>query len=156
MAFTGDVLSQVVTEMVATLPWGRDANALLRVANPAARLYYLRSIARFGWSRNVLLNQIKASAYERAVTEKKTHNFELALPEHFAERADEMLKSSYGFDSLGLHRAVKERELEDWLISLLQSFLLELGRDICGLRLHRNARSSFSRNCIRGTIRART
>jgi len=32
----------------------------------------------------VLLNQIKASAYERAVTEKKIHNFPLALPEHFA------------------------------------------------------------------------
>jgi hypothetical protein len=43
----------------------------------------------------VLLNQIKASAYERAVTEKKTHNFDLALPEHFAEQADEMLKSQF-------------------------------------------------------------
>jgi len=34
---------------------------------------------RLGWSRNVLLNQIKAGAYERAVTEKKTHNFDLAF-----------------------------------------------------------------------------
>ncbi len=61
--------------------------------------------ARFGWSRNVLLNQIKAGAYERAVTEKKTHNFDLALPEHFAEQADEMLKSSYNLDFLGIRRA---------------------------------------------------
>ena len=46
---------------------------------PAARFWYLRATASFGWSRNVLLNQIKAGAYERAVTEKKTHNFDQSL-----------------------------------------------------------------------------
>jgi hypothetical protein len=98
----GEKLSQVVREMVSIVPWGHHANALLRVSDPAARLWYLRATARFGWSRNVLLNQIKAGAYERAVTEKKTHNFDLALPEHFAEQADEMLKSSYSLDFLGV------------------------------------------------------
>ena len=50
--------------------------------------HYLQATARFGWSRNVLLNQIKAGAHERAVTEKKTHNFPLALPEHLVEKDD--------------------------------------------------------------------
>ena len=117
---------ELLRQLVAEIPWGQNLLILNKLTNPAARLYYLRATARFGWSRNVLLNQIKASAYERAVTEKKTHNFELALPEHFAEQADEMLKSSYSLDFLGLHRAVKARELEDRLISRLQSFLLEL------------------------------
>jgi hypothetical protein len=53
---TGENLSQVVREMVSTVPWGHHANALLRVTAPAARLWYLRATARFGWSRNVLLN----------------------------------------------------------------------------------------------------
>jgi predicted nuclease of restriction endonuclease-like (RecB) superfamily len=61
------------------------------------------------------------------VTEKKSHNFPLALPEHLAGQADEMLKSSYNLEFLGLKGAVKERELEDRLISRLQAFLLELG-----------------------------
>ena len=39
----------------------------------------IRATAQFGWTRDVLLNQIKASAYERAVKEKKTHNFPIAL-----------------------------------------------------------------------------
>ena len=122
------------------MPWGHHANALLRVSDPAARLWYLRATARFGWSRNVLLNQIKAEAYERAVTEKKTHKFDLALPEHFAEQADEMLKSSYNLEFLGLRRAVRERELEDRLITRLQSFLLELGYGFCFVgRQHRIA-----------------
>lgn len=64
-------LSHLVREMVSLVPWGHHANALLRVSDPAARLWYLRATARFGWSRNVLLNQIKAGAYERAVTEKR-------------------------------------------------------------------------------------
>ena len=136
----GENLSQVVREMVSAVPWGHHANALLRVSAPAARLWYLRATARFGWSRNVLLNQIKAGAYERAVTEKKTHNFDFALPEHFAEQADEMLKSSYNLEFLGLRRAVRERELEDRLITRLQSFLLELGYGFCFVgRQHRIA-----------------
>jgi len=53
--------------MVAVVPWGHHANALAKLSAPAARLYYLRATAQFGWSRNVLLNQIKAKAYERAV-----------------------------------------------------------------------------------------
>jgi predicted nuclease of restriction endonuclease-like (RecB) superfamily len=134
------ILSQLVRELVSAVPWGHYANALLRLSDPAARLWYLRATARFGWSRNVLLNQIKAGAYERAVTEKKTHNFDLALPEHFAEQADEMLKSSYNLEFLGLRRAVRERELEDRLITRLQAFLLELGYGFCFVgRQHRLA-----------------
>jgi len=125
------VLSQHVREMVSAVPWGHHANALLRVDDPAARLWYLQSTARFGWSRNVLLNQIKAGAYERSVTDKKSHNFGLALPEYLAEQADEMLKSSYSLEFLGIRRAVRERELEDRLISRLQAFLLELGYGFC-------------------------
>jgi predicted nuclease of restriction endonuclease-like (RecB) superfamily len=84
------------------------------------------------------LNQIKAGAYERAVTDKKSHNFELALPEHLAEQADEMLKSSYNLEFLGLRRAVTERALEDRLIERLRDFILELGYGFCFIgRQHR-------------------
>lgn len=87
------ILSQAVRELVAAVPWGHHTNLLAGVADPTARLYYLRATAQFGWSRAVLLNQIKAQAFERAKAEKKTHNFAVALPEHFAEQADEMLKT---------------------------------------------------------------
>ncbi len=124
-------LAQAVRELVAAIPWGHHANLLAKLTDPAARFYYLRATAQFGWSRNVLLNQIKAGAYERAVKEKKSHNFELALPEHFAEQADEMMKSRYNLEFLGISRAVKERVLEDRLVSHLQRFILELGYGFC-------------------------
>ena len=100
---------EFLQQLVAEIPWGHHRLILDKLTDPAARLYYLQATARFGWSRNVLLNQIKAEAYERAVKEKKTHNFPLALPEYLVEQADEMLKSSYNLEFLGIRREVKER-----------------------------------------------
>jgi predicted nuclease of restriction endonuclease-like (RecB) superfamily len=116
---------------VAEIPWGHHLLILNKLTAPAARLFYLRATAQFGWSRAVLLNQIKAQAFERAKSEKKTHNFAVALPEHFAEQADEMLKSRYNLEFLGLARPMRERELEDKLIGRLQHFILELGYGFC-------------------------
>ena len=134
----GDFLAQAVREMVAAVPWGHHVLLLGRVKAAPELVYYLKATAQFGWTRNVLLNQIKANAYGRTVTDKKSHNFALALPEHLAEQADEMLKSAYSLEFLGLRGAVKERELEDRLISRLQAFLLELGYGFCFVgRQHR-------------------
>lgn len=129
---------QFLRQLVAEIPWGHHLVILNKLSNFTTRLWYLQATARFGWTRNVLLNQIKAGAYERAVTEKKTHNFPLALPEHLAEQADEMLKSSYNLDFLGIRRPLKERELEERLIERLRDFLLELGYGFCFVgRQHR-------------------
>ena len=131
-------LSQLVRELITAVPWGHHANVLAKLTDPAARIYYLRATAKFGWSRNVLLNQIKVGAYERAVVEKKTHNFSLVLPEHLAEQTEEMMKSSYNLEFLDIRREVKERELEDRLVSRLQAFILELGYGFCFVgRQHR-------------------
>ena len=138
--FTESKGIELLRQLVAEVPWGQNLLILNKLSDPTARLYYLRATAQFGWSRNVLLNQIKAGAYERAVVEKKTHNFPLALPEHLAEQADEMLKSSYNLEFLGIRREVKERDLENRLISRLQAFLLELGYGFCFVgRQHRLA-----------------
>ena len=126
-----EIITQAVRNLVGGVPWGHHLLILNKLAAPAARLYYLRATAQLGWSRSVLLNQIKAGAYERAVKEKKTHNFTLALPEYLAEQADEMLKSRYNLEFLGIGRAMKERELEDRLVERMQQFILELGYGFC-------------------------
>ena len=126
-----ETISPVVKGLVALVPWGHHVEMMKKLSDPAARLYYLRATAQLGWSRSVLLNQIKAGAYERALKEKKTHNFAIALPRHLAEQADEMLKSRYNLEFLGLGRAMKERELEDRLIVRLQQFIMELGYGFC-------------------------
>lgn len=81
-----------------------------------------------GWSRNVLLNQIKAGAYQYQKTISKQHNFLKVLPEHFAEQADESLKRVYNLDFLDIRRPVLERDLERRLVEKIKRFMLELGR----------------------------
>ena len=94
-------------------------------------MHYLLQTSQFGWSRKILLNQIKSGAYQRSVTDNKTHNFTAALPEALAAQAAEMMKSRYNLEFLGIEQAVKERELETQLVDNLQRFLLELGYGFC-------------------------
>jgi len=118
-------------QLVAEVPWGHHMLLLDRIKDPGGRLYYLRATAKLGWTRNVLLNQIKARAYERSLAAGKTHNFPAVLPEYLAEQAEEALKSSYNLEFLGIQRQVKERKLEARLIERLREFILELGYGFC-------------------------
>jgi len=128
----------LVRQLVAEVPWGHLLLILARTQAPAQSLYYLRATAAMGWSRNVLLNQLKAGAFERSLAEGKSHNFPRVLDSHLAEQAEEALKSSYSLEFLGLRKAIKERELEDQLIDRLRDFILELGYGFCFIgRQHR-------------------
>lgn len=114
-------------QRVAEIPWGHHLVILNKIETHEARLYYLETCAKTGWSRNVLLNQIKAQAYERHLLQPKQTNFAQTLPEHLAEQANEALKSSYSLEFLGINQPILELEFEKRLLSQLKEFLLELG-----------------------------
>ncbi len=115
-----------LAQAVPVLPWGHNILIMQKVKNVAEREYYVESCIKFGWSRNVLLNQIKAGAYTLSF-KQKTHNFPKALPVHLAEQADESIKSVYNLDFLGITKPVLERDLERRLIDKIKQFILELG-----------------------------
>jgi predicted nuclease of restriction endonuclease-like (RecB) superfamily len=117
-------------QLVAEIPWGHNILILQRAQDPIARSYYLEATARLGWTRNVLLNQIKAGAAEISLVDK-THNFATALPAHLVEQAEEALKSRYSLEFLGIAQALHERELEKRLLSRLKDFMIELGYGFC-------------------------
>jgi DUF1016 N-terminal domain len=54
---TGSTGTEFLQQLVAEIPWGQNLLILNKLSTSAARLYYLRATARFGWTRNVLLNQ---------------------------------------------------------------------------------------------------
>lgn len=115
-----------LAQLVPELPWGHNILVMQKVKGEKEREYYITSCIKFGWSRNVLLNQIKAGAY--ALNQKqKTHNFPRVLPSHFSEQADEAIKSVYNLDFLGIAKPVLERELEKRLVEKIKKFILELG-----------------------------
>jgi predicted nuclease of restriction endonuclease-like (RecB) superfamily len=114
-------------QTVAVLPWGHHRLLLSKIKDRDEALYYVEAAVEMGWTRDVLLNFIKADTYKNAKLLPKHHNFATALPEHLQEQADEMLKSSYNLDFVGLLQPVKEKELEQRLVEKIKLFLLELG-----------------------------
>lgn len=117
---------QKLAQFVPELPWGHNILIMQKVKDMKGREYYITSSIKFGWSRNVLLNQIKANAYTLS-QRQKIHNFPKALPVHLAEQADEAIKSVYNLDFLGITKPVLERELEKRLVEKIRQFILELG-----------------------------
>ncbi|MBN1339801.1 MAG: DUF1016 family protein [Bacteroidales bacterium] len=109
------------------VPWGQNIQIMSKIKSKEQRTYYLNSTNKFGWSKSVLMFQIKANAYERQVTDPKAHNFTKALPEHLADQANEILKSSYNFEPFGINQPILERDLENRLIARIKDLIMELG-----------------------------
>lgn len=114
-------------DLAVRIPWGQNLLIMHQVKDLDERKYYLNATDKLGWSRAVLLNQIKANAYQHHLINPKQSNFELALPMHLSEQANEALKSEYNLDFLGISKPVMERELENRLIEKIRDLLLELG-----------------------------
>jgi predicted nuclease of restriction endonuclease-like (RecB) superfamily len=118
-------------QSVAVLPWKHNLLIMSRTKSIEEARFYVESAIEMGWTRDVLLNFIKADTYKNAKLLPKHHNFDKTLPEHLPEhlqeQATEMLKSTYNLEFIGMTQPVKERELERRLIEKIKLFLLELG-----------------------------
>jgi len=112
---------------VAVLPWRHNLLLIEKVENDNEALFYAEKAIALGWSRDILLNYLKAEAYQSEKSLPKSHNFQETLPDILAEQANEMLKSSYNLGFLGLTQAVRETELEQRLVEKIKHFVLELG-----------------------------
>ena len=78
-----------------------------------------------GWSRAVLLNQIKSQLHTRLGAAPS--NFRAALPATDSDLATQLVKDPYNFEFLGVTGVLAERDLERRLMEQIQQFLLELG-----------------------------
>ncbi len=110
----------------AQLPWGHLQVLMDKVTKPNELLFYMQKCVENGWSRNILVEQIKSGLYDRQG--KAITNFSKTLPTIHSDLAKQTLKNPYLFDFLGLGEEARERELENALIQHLKHFMLELGR----------------------------
>jgi predicted nuclease of restriction endonuclease-like (RecB) superfamily len=117
---------QIVQQVAALLPWGHHMVLLDRVKEPVLREWYLRAALEYGWSRNVMVLQIKSGLHEREG--KALTNFHRALPPPDSDLAEQILKDPYNFDFLTVSKKAHEREIERGLLIHLRDLLLELGR----------------------------
>lgn len=114
-------------QLVAEIPWGHNLLILNKIDDDDEAEFYIKSTKEYGWSRNILLNQIKSNAYKRSLSKNKQNNFDVALPESLSNQAKEALKSEYNLEFLGLKENVKESELENRMIDKIRDVILEFG-----------------------------
>lgn len=116
----------IAQQAVAQLPWGHVTVLLDRLDDRAERDWYAAATLEHGWSRNILLNQIKSRLHAREGVAPS--NFLARLPAGDSELAQQLTRDPYVFDFLDLTDASTERELEQGLMGSLQRTLSEFGR----------------------------
>ena len=124
------------------LPWSAYVR-LLSVKNPRAREFYEAEALRGGWSVRQLDRQINSQFYERTALSRdkaamlarrsKAQPDDQVLPE-------QAIKDPFVLEFLDLKDEYSESDLEEALISRLESFLLELGGDFCFMGRQRRLR----------------
>jgi len=115
-------------QSVAVLPWKHNLLIISKTQSLDESLFYVTKSVELGWSRDILLNYIKADTYRVEQYVPKQNNFDTVLPDILAEQANEILKSSYNLGFLGITQPVRERELEQRLVEKIKQFVLELGK----------------------------
>ena len=116
-----------LAQAVRDLSWSHNILIFEKCKDKTERTYYIRNTIEFGWSRNVLTHHIKTNLFARDDKALKQNNFNETLPATVSEMADEMMKSEYSLEFLGISKEAKERELESSIIKNIKKFLLELG-----------------------------
>lgn len=121
-------LPQHVTELgiLAYVPWGHHAEILAKCKTLDEALFYLSRTITENWSRNTLMNCIKADLYHTSGGAIST--FAKTLPSPQNELAQAITKDTYDFGFLSLEKGYKEEALESELEAHLTRFLLELGK----------------------------
>lgn len=107
------------------VPWFHHVEIITKCKDIDEALFYIRRTVDEGWSRNYLLQRIKADDYHHQ--NKALNNFADRLPLPHAKLAEEITKENYDFGFLSLPQDYDEKQLEDALCGQLTTFLLELG-----------------------------
>lgn len=123
-------LQQVVGEIdfptiFAFVPWGHHVQIITKCKNIDEAMFYVKSTIKEGWSRNALVNCIKADYYHKkgaAIT-----NFDKYLSSSQSKLAKEITKETYDLGFITLPPEYEEADLENALEKNITHFLLELG-----------------------------
>lgn len=115
----------------AKLSWSHF-QAVLRVTDEKARLYYLTEASINNWSIRKLDRNISTLYYQRLLSSQLKNDVIDEMEEHTENASSnlEFIKNPYVLEFLNLpnNLSYKEKDVENAIIAQLQNFLLELGK----------------------------
>ncbi len=115
--------------LVGEISWVKNVIIMGKCKDDSEREFYIRMTKKFGWTKDVLINQIEGKAYEKYLLNQT--NFDKTLPEKYKMQAKLAVKDDYTFDFLELNEEHSEKELEKSLTERVKQFLTELGSYFC-------------------------
>jgi len=117
--------NQKLAPLVQEIGWTHNIYILERCSNDIEREFFIRMTRKFGWTKDVLINQLEAGAFERYMANQT--NFDKAVPARYRHQAKLAVKDEYSFDFLELDEGHSEKELERALLENVRKFLIEMG-----------------------------
>ncbi|NEE03015.1 PDDEXK nuclease domain-containing protein [Phytoactinopolyspora halotolerans] len=115
----------IVPQLGGKLPWGHIKVLLDQLDGRSVREFYGERAAEEGWSRSVLVHQIKSRLHERVGVAPNT--FERTVPLEERESVQRLVRDPYMLEFLEGDEGLKERDLEGRLLIHVARFLQELG-----------------------------
>lgn len=117
--------NQKLQPLAAEISWTKNVIIMERCKELLQREFYLKMTKKFGWTKDVLINQLEAGAFERFMMNQT--NFDKAVPAKYRHQAKLAVKDEYTFDFLELAEEHSEKELERALVDNVRKFLVEMG-----------------------------
>ena len=111
--------------LVAEISWTKNILIMQKCKDSLQREFYIRMTKRFGWTKDVLINNIENRAYEKFLTNQT--NFYETVAEKYKLQAKLAVKDEYNFDFLEMGIEHSEAELEAAIVNKIRAFLIEMG-----------------------------
>jgi predicted nuclease of restriction endonuclease-like (RecB) superfamily len=113
--------------LVAEISWTKNISIMQKCKDHLEREFYIKMTKRYGWTKNVLINNIENKAFEKYLLNQT--NFDKTVPEKYRLQAKLAVKDDYNFDFMEMGLEHSEAELETGIINNIRAFLIELGGD---------------------------
>ena len=117
----------ILQPLVGEISWTKHILILTKCKDTQERRFYILATKRFGWTKNVLLHQIEAKAFENYLLGQS--NYEQTLPETIKQQAVLALRDDYSLSFLDIAGEHSERDLETAIVRNIRAFLMEFGHD---------------------------
>lgn len=117
----------ILHPLVAEIGWSKHVCIMERCKDTQERRFYILATKRFGWTKNVLLHQIEAKAFEKYLLGQS--NYDQTLPDSVKNQAILALRDDYSLPFLEIANEHSEHDLETAIVQNIRAFLMEFGHD---------------------------
>jgi predicted nuclease of restriction endonuclease-like (RecB) superfamily len=122
-----EIQRPILPPLVAEISWTKICAIIEKCKDPLEREFYIKMTKRYGWTKDVLINNIENRAFEKYLANQT--NFDETVPEKYRLQAKLAVKDDYNFDFIEMGIEHSEAELEAGIINNIQAFLSEMGGD---------------------------